>query len=473
VGIGIGLGVGLDAGGGIGPAAIVLPEAHVETKHWWNPEYIEDYTEGARITDFGTGEGLWIDSVGGKSYGAGSDTTAPTATHNALDGRSAATVDGTDDFDALDNGISTVAGPFSLFVVVNPRSNAATRYLFGEAAGAVSRFTFNTDGSIAITLQGVTVTKTAASAFTHSTAQLIEFRRDANDIIRVIVNGVDKTTETSTAQGGDWIPTRLCNYSGAANAQILHEAVIMDGDLTNLQLSQMYAYFDSVYPSLSITQPPASMASIPELVGWYKPESLPTSGSITAWQNTANPGTFDLASDEATDPVVGTGTNGVRSVLFSQVTTEALTSEQDTNYTQPLHYFFVAMKSTGIATVSLSDSSLGTNRIAIYDPSGNNNMYVYAGTQQASNLIALNSTWFIHEYLVDGASTRCWLGASEGTIGNPGTGSVDGLRIGLTGIDTGPWDGEVCEVLFFDGELTEVERLFVRNYLAAKYSLAA
>lgn len=212
------------------------------------------------------------------------------------------------------------------------------------------------------------------------------------------------------------------------------------------------------------------MTDIDTLYAWYVPEDLPVSGAVTTWPNTINPGTFDLVSDLATDPQVGTGNNGVRSVLFSQVTTEALSTAESTNFTQPLHYFVVCVKTTGTETVSLIDSNAGTNRIAMYDPSGDNNCYIYAGDQQATNLIPLNTVWKTWECLVKGADTRYWLNNNEGTVGDPGDGSIDGLRVGLTGIATGPWHGEVCEVIFFDGEVTEVERQFIHQYISAKYT---
>lgn len=254
------------------------------------------------------------------------------------------------------------------------------------------------------------------------------------------------------------------------NVHVL-EVLVIDAALTYDDNRNMLVYLNAKYPSLGISIPPESIDDIPSLYAWYQPEDLPTSGAVTTWENAVTPGTFDLVSDGATDPVVGTGVNSVRSILFSQLDTESLSTVESTNFTQPLSYFVVAMKASGTATVSLVDSNAGTNRCAVYDPSGDTHMYLYAGTQRASNLIALDGLWKIHESLFDGATSRIFLTENEGTIGNPGAGSQDGLRIGLNGIGTGPWDGEVCEVIFFDGELSEIERDRVNSYLKEKYSL--
>ena len=286
-------------------------------------------------------------------------------------------------------------------------------------------------------------------------------------------NGTQTGTDASIGSTQIKMASHIGNDVFSADAPHTYvEWAIFDEHLDATKADALLNYFIAKYPSIDIALPPTEISEIDSLYAWYQPEDLPTSGAVTTWPNSVTPGTFDLVSDLATDPVVGTGTNGVRSVLFSQVTTEALSTVESTNFTQPLEYIVVCMKDSGVATVSLVDSNAGTNRIAMYDPSGDNNCYIYAGAQQASNLIPLDDQWKIWDCLVDGANTRYWLQDTEGTIGNPGAGSQDGLRIGLTGIETGPWDGEICEVLFSDGGFTEQERTLIIDYLKAKYAIA-
>lgn len=365
--------------------------------------------------------------------------------------------DGVNDGFDIDTGAKTFTGAFTVGMLKYTTKNSGIFLYTPHGLRDVG------SGAANIITASGNLTFSDTNTFVQNEWHVNVLRRDSSDNLTARKNGVD-TTAGSPNLGGDMTIANVMRETTTSDFG-LNIMVIVDGFVDGDDLALLEAYLmDKVTPD--------AISDISSLYAWYQPEDLPTSGAVTTWPNSVTPGTFDLVSDLATDPVVGTGTNGVRSVLFSQVTTEALSTAESTNFTQPLEYIVVCMKDSGLSTVSLIDSNAGTNRIAMYDPSGDNNCYIYAGAQQATNLIPLDDQWKIWDCLVDGADTRYWLQDTEGTVGNPGAGSQDGLRIGLTGIETGPWDGEICEVLFSDGGFTGFERTFIIDYLKAKYAIA-
>ena len=96
--------------------------------------------------------------------------------------------------------------------------------------------------------------------------------------------------------------------------------------------------------------------------------------------------------------------------------------------------------------------------------------YIYAGSQLKGGVS--NSSWNIWTAVYNGAVSRFWHNGVEQCAAGAGWAqNPDGIRIGINHEATGPWDGDITEVILYDANLSNADKNQIGQYLATRYGL--
>lgn len=231
--------------GGSPGGAPTIPGLSVQTVMHFRPEELP--ASGSIDT--------WLDAKKRTQATQGTVAAQPTVTAAALDGFSAATFDGIDDY--LVTGITDVPQPCEAWVVIKSDDAANDNYCFGSASAVGMRIQGNTVDRVINRMGGVNLISA------NGTAPNTNF-----GVVRVTGNGLVSETwfnGTLIAGPGDvgfaaFLNKEALGIGAQANGtspkgcQIV-ELAVFPATLTDTDLTTIYTYFDGRYPSLGVTIP--------------------------------------------------------------------------------------------------------------------------------------------------------------------------------------------------------------------------
>ena len=117
---------------------------------------------------------------------------------------------------------------------------------------------------------------------------------------------------------------------------------------------------------------------------------------------------------------------------------------------------------TGVRTIFDGDTTRNMARVNA------GNLQMFAGVSQTIH--AANTNAHVLALLYNGASSDSWRDGIQGTpVGSPGASGMNGLRLGS---DTAPsvfWNGEIAYFLIYDSNLSDIEKNYIGNGLAARF----
>jgi hypothetical protein len=206
------------------------------------------------------------------------------------------------------------------------------------------------------------------------------------------------------------------------------------------------------------------------LVGWYRADlgiTLAVGTAIATWADQSGSG-HDLLGVAPTQPTFNASDanfGGKPSVSFDQPSSQGMQTAP-LALAQPLTWYFVARRTTAPFTQQLSDGSVV--REATYVTGTTVQMYAGAafGTKQwaAGDVHALVTVY-------NGAASAIYLDDSTAPqLGDAGTNGLDLISVSVPSAQA--WDGQMAEVLIYQGAHTAVEVAKVFAYIAARYGLA-
>lgn len=150
--------------------------------------------------------------------------------------------------------------------------------------------------------------------------------------------------------------------------------------------------------------------------------------------------------------------------------TEFMTRIFSSTITQPVTIFCVH---------KWDDTNLTQNHI--YDGNNSNRLVLYRNTANGyamySNAVfttteTQDTDWHIATSEFNTSSSKFWLDGNSGGTGNVGTTSCDAFRVGASSTPNNGLVGDIAEILFFDSELSSVDRTKVEGYLSKKYNIS-
>lgn len=135
---------------------------------------------------------------------------------------------------------------------------------------------------------------------------------------------------------------------------------------------------------------------------------------------------------------------------------------------QPLTLFLVAKNSVAGPGNLCDGSNVAQNTMVVQVGAGN--FLVYAGALVLGGV--RNSNFVVHVAVLNGASSKYWVGGGAATTGDPGAGVPGGVCLGATSTGGAPLTGDEAEFAVIGSALglTDVNRLGA--YAASEYGVA-
>jgi hypothetical protein len=268
-----------------------------------------------------------------------------------------------------------------------------------------------------------------------------------------VFNGDSSFTFNKTSK----LVTVTGTTAGAGNAEL-----VLTGYPTNKGLVvKGNTFFGTALPPNAVTSA--------TLVGWYKPETLAaayTDGApITLWADSSglNHDLAGFTSHYATYKTNIQNGFGVARFAGSQYL--------QTNFTlnNIITTFIVYNKTVGTSGKCIYDG-YGDNKGAIWWPSATQ-ARLYDGAVLVGNILD-DGQFHLLDFVLNGATSKIVFDGTTVGSGNAGTVTgTNGITVGSQGSLTVPYQGDVLEVITFAGVISDVERVGVENYIAAKYNL--
>lgn len=160
--------------------------------------------------------------------------------------------------------------------------------------------------------------------------------------------------------------------------------------------------------------------------------------------------------------------NGQSYLLFDGV--DDCIDSSGPNISQPFTFFVVGQSTdTGTSVRQFFDGITGAR--SFFGKTGADLMRYWSST----HIYSTETTGKLMHYysgVVNGASTIIYKDALSYITGNPGANGLGGMRVGGQSSPTAePWKGPICELLFFPGVMSDINRNNIQTYLAVKWGL--
>lgn len=207
--------------------------------------------------------------------------------------------------------------------------------------------------------------------------------------------------------------------------------------------------------------------------GWYSADNI---------TGVADGGTVATWSDQSGNAVTLTGTaltykvsqlNGLPSVLFNG-TTSVAKNTTTTSRTQPNTIFCVSRQTATSAATRTMVNAYSTAATAVTNAlylNASGQISQYAGSAVSSTLAPAAATAHLYESYYNGTSSTVRFDNGNASTLSPGTSSwLGGCVLGANAATAAEWwNGDIFEVLLYNGTLSAAERLSVYNYLYNKW----
>lgn len=205
-----------------------------------------------------------------------------------------------------------------------------------------------------------------------------------------------------------------------------------------------------------------------DMIVWYDSVSVIKDGSdyIEQLTDKSGNGYHCVQAVQEDKPLwVDDQQNGYPHIRFSG--SQFLQKAFGTSYSQPITMFVVWRKVSGGDAIVTDGYSANW---WVY----NSGTVIYIGTNvRADYTIGVTSFgMLLHTAEFNGATSNAWEdGVQKITNGNMGTSTLDGITIGSQKNGNNGINGDVCEVILYEGVLSSVLRQAIDNYLIVKYAL--
>lgn len=212
---------------------------------------------------------------------------------------------------------------------------------------------------------------------------------------------------------------------------------------------------------------------------WYQADNGPLNAAgapaaageaVRTWQDVSGNGRdLDRVSGAGAPTLQAGGVNGQPAVDFADNTAIWAASSDWGVLSQPSTIFVVAALDAKAGDYLFdSSSSAGRNALFAGQSSNPDDWQMYAGSVLASDPFVLDE-FQIHSLVFDGASSAHWIDGGLSAMGDVGSQSLAGLVLGGRYSASQLLDGQIAEVIVYDGVLDASQRRAVEEYLSAKY----
>ena len=170
---------------------------------------------------------------------------------------------------------------------------------------------------------------------------------------------------------------------------------------------------------------------------------------------------------------VASGPGGMPTIRFNNGGGIGRTSSSWGTLSQPCTVFVVCYQDNPDATDYILDSTNSSNRLALTSGIDGSTRYwkVYGGSSVYTQKLVAEEA-LIHTIVYYGSSSEHYIDGVLVKTGDVGSGSFDGITLGMHVLHTGnALDGDISEVLFYDKVLTRKEIQKMEGYLTGKYKL--
>lgn len=198
---------------------------------------------------------------------------------------------------------------------------------------------------------------------------------------------------------------------------------------------------------------------------------------VSTWPDASGNGRDATQGTAANRPTYRTGVqNGLPAVRFDGTNDYLLTATFASALSQP-NTIFVVAKWSGSRSYLVDGASTNRNAIGYEVASaGSQRVHIYAGSTAMQSAATFTRPSTIEMWLaeVNGASSRFRYQAGLMFIGNPGAQALGRLTIGAgNGGAFSYLNGDVCEIVVYNGSLTTAQRWQVEQYLSDKWQVTA
>lgn len=206
------------------------------------------------------------------------------------------------------------------------------------------------------------------------------------------------------------------------------------------------------------------------LIGWWKAdaiEGLNDGNSVTNWSDSSG-NNNTLTAVTATKPVYKTSiVNGKPVVRFANNNDNLKTG--NLTQAQPYTYIIVLSQSGTTNTHALCQNvTTGSCLLAITATTSLTRMNAGTGVSEATSS---GSAWRIITAVYNGASSVGRVNGTQVIASNVGANGYSAAPFGLSAANPTGLNGDIAEVAFFAGAISDNDRLAVEAYLSTKYSI--
>jgi PKD repeat protein len=208
-------------------------------------------------------------------------------------------------------------------------------------------------------------------------------------------------------------------------------------------------------------------------------------GAVSNWPSSSGPSATQAAAANRplwynSDANLPNGRPIVRFVrdpaLSSDPNGDSLLADFTSSCAQPLTFFIVAyIRPVNDGNMYLFDSRTGNNRLCLYQPTDNNKFNMYAGGDFTA-VTQFTNKWILYEAQFNGASSKMYTNGTLSGSGNAGAGGItaaDDLVIGRRYNDNVfELNGDIAEIILYQGTITDAERNAIGNNLGAFYGIS-
>ncbi len=215
---------------------------------------------------------------------------------------------------------------------------------------------------------------------------------------------------------------------------------------------------------------------ISNLTAWYRADRGITlnSGNVSQWNDLSGNGNHLTQSTASAQPLWNhlDATFNNQASVEGDGTTEYMTTAAFTggDITQPFTAVVVGIRVSGTernifaGITAAKDCEFGIE-------SGANAFVMNAGDGDES-LSASSTDARIHIVLFNGASSDSWMDGVQATpAATPGAEALSGLTFLARQDANARWDGEICEMMFFDANVSDADKNRIGNYCQARYGI--
>ena len=457
-------------------AAWALPAVSSGTLHTHLSADSGVYVEqgGSAATD-GTGVGYWQDQSGNGNHAVQLNVDKkPTLVANELNALPVMRFDGEDDYIDVFFNSASLTQPYTVFLVLNTR-DAQNQYIydgFSSADRQVMAVGLNANPGVWYFWAGSNYqTTTVMQTIFQNHALVI----DSGNLEHYINGALQDSGNFGTRNIGPGM--RLgSHYGGTMNGDIdVAELIIYQNALSTADRESIESYLSNKYDIMSPDGPPNLGTGT--LVSKFDGTDVTVNGSnkVTSWNDQV--GTMDLLGVDPNLPALisetfSTGTKNV--VSFDGEVASLQSAALATAIEGPTTCFVVARRNSNDVSTYILDGLDSDNRRAFMADGSPRTLVIYSQYYLRSFTPDVN-LWQVFTVIYNGVWSQIYADGfnAEEEYGYVGNVPFEGLTVGsFYGQNRNYLDGDIAEILVYEGALDTTTRETVQQSLFDKYGIA-